>query len=835
MSRFWTRRDNQGTSQYVPLPLDFIAGKIQQEQQGLDVSRDAVTNAILKSGYINAQTGDYRNLDQTQLYLQKQKEVQQKKEALIDELNKDPYAWKDVYNKTNRMKQEYYTDPDIIRMEDASKHYDALLKERNKLGKDYRNYRDPYTEMKGVTTNEKGVITNANSFEFTGLKGYSDRHIEGSKIMEGFKASGEKTGYSFVNPITGMIEHHTGGSEQISPQQIAQFVGIKPYIDVDEKTGKSIMKFNVDGTMNETVNNFLTSNGGQDFIDEMAFNYKKAGKELTNDDIIKKAKLFLYEIGSKQIFNKSENDFTMKNDAVHAGKEIEKFKRSLNAEVPIYAPVDNTLKTPEDYNKKKVDLQKSKTGLVSIENTLNTNYNDIGTEMGVQNDKDIIPNGVNIYLGKDKISTTKKLVQQANQAINPDSNTIDLEKLAKINSNHPILKYKNDKDKITNITQGILLVNGQQQEYNNVRNKVVEVENHINAIDNEINKQYNLENEYNKLEDKDKKLFKTKDDFINYIKTNDIKYADLSNQEQRIGNYTTSEDYLRQFDKIKNKYSEVKNEILKFNPSLGIEGMTYEPGKNSTQDKYLDQINRLFKGNKDAVGKLKVLNSSENINDKIANGEIKDLDASNIKLVPHTDNNTGKTSFIMYYNNLKPDKDGNLIPTKESKSIKIEADESTVKAWRDGILQGETENNVKHQNGSMSSTRHNQVKNQLGIGFAETMFKDPEVINEGTLTNLKIGDAVTQQADNIYIPNTEFTVIGGKGTGKDRLYTIKITNTSTGEVLEKQAKISAIKQIIGRVGIRASEHLNSSNLEVNQGLTLQNKIKEEFNKTDKNE
>ena len=824
MSRFWTRRDNQGTSQYVPLPLDFIAGKIQQEQQGFDVGKEAATNAILKSAYINEPTGEYAHWNQTPLYLQKQKEVQQKKNELIEQLNNDPFAWKDVYNKTNKLKQDYYNDPDVIAMDESAKEFAKLKERRNKLGVKWREFNDPYLNQKygkGLITDDKGNIIKANTFGFNNIDEYVDYLPVSEQIMKKITPSGSKTGWT--QDKNGYIYHYTQGHEGISGQDISNYIGI-PIVQDDK--GKYKLNF-YDGTVTEPVKAFLDTDAGKQFVKQKQYEIQRYEKrDATDSDIIGAVKEELYREGRKQIFSKDEYNETKKNDALHTGIALANYNHALTVKQPLYLPGNNDIVTPETHANTKEILTKNKQVIADQSKNLDNQYSIIGDKMGIQDQPNTIGGAfVNAVTGKDKISIAKQRIQQVNNAINPDTKKVDRSKLP---TDHPLLRMSDDD--ANKIVQDILITNGLQQQYNDNNNAIIETENNLKVINKNAIKYggFDIKEEFNKLGKEEKEIVKTPERLENILLNSDDPNF-LNNPLSRLASTGFTNLYLR--------YHKAKNDYLSTNPSIGEEQIDYMPGEGSSQYVLMNQVNNAYKNNFNAIKKLRIQNSDKTIEDMIASGELpKNLDTKDIHLIPGTGTIAGKPGYTLVYNGLV-EKDGKLQRNGKLEQIKVFADPRYYTNIRTGIAQALNENEKALTSGTISKDQYEKNRAMYFTQFGETTFINPEVINEGKLRMSKEGEHLVQESD--INPNVKFEVIPGKIDPEQpnkRIYELRIINKNDPkDVMSYNVNSTGVKQIIGQYGALSSDYsLNSPYLSHNTGIDMQNKqrkIDDELKKT----
>ena len=135
--RYFKPGSNEGKSLYIPLPLEFMAKKAEQEQASID----AVKNT---AGELYGQINFNAIPEQQKFKDAKINEYLTKVDSLATELSQTPENWSTIGTKLNSLAQEFNTDKDILIMENIYTAAATRLKDVRANGAEHNIWVDDY-------------------------------------------------------------------------------------------------------------------------------------------------------------------------------------------------------------------------------------------------------------------------------------------------------------------------------------------------------------------------------------------------------------------------------------------------------------------------------------------------------------------------------------------------------------------------------------------------------------------------------------------------------------------------------------------------------------------
>jgi hypothetical protein len=289
-------------SQYVPLPLQDIAGLAKQHQDAYQKNLDDTYHLQDLMASVNA-------IDPHQKY---KKQLDSKYSSRISDLTDKITSGKasyEVANEINKLKREFVNDPTRVELESSWTNYNAYQKDKIAKGDKYGEWYDNYVPFKG--SNPDGSMA---GYRYTGMKEVQNHAEEARKQMAGVNEDGYDLGNAVLGE-DGIIRDSKSGAEHITSKKIANLA-----------KGK--------------VGSFLATKEGQDFV-AMAKYYNPEA------DAQQLAYQYLYNAGANQIFSKSKSDnnvqVTSMWDNLHKDK---KEREALEAQYRLGSTEGNIDMTP---------------------------------------------------------------------------------------------------------------------------------------------------------------------------------------------------------------------------------------------------------------------------------------------------------------------------------------------------------------------------------------------------------------------------------------------------------------------------------------------------------
>ena len=210
--RYFKPGSNEGKSLYIPLPLEFMAKKAEQEQASID----AVKNT---AGELYGQINFNAITEQQKFKDAKINEYLTKIDSLATELNQAPENWSTIATKLNSLAQEFSTDKDILSMENTYTAAATRLKDVRANGEQHNIWVDDFP----LFLEQQKASDKLLSYDYKGSKKVLDWLTPTKTLMDDVSSTKTMKGKVYVDPEKSeYITKITKGGEYTTAAMVAQ-------------------------------------------------------------------------------------------------------------------------------------------------------------------------------------------------------------------------------------------------------------------------------------------------------------------------------------------------------------------------------------------------------------------------------------------------------------------------------------------------------------------------------------------------------------------------------------------------------------------------------------
>lgn len=423
--RYFKPGSNEGKSLYIPLPLEFMAKKAEQEQASID----AVKNT---AGELYGQINFNAIPEQERFKTAKINEYTTAIDNLATEVNQNPENWSTIGTKVNALAQKFNTDEDILSMENTYTGAATRLKDVRENGAEHNIWVDDYP----LFLQQQKASDKLLSYDYKGSKKVLDWDEPAQKFMADIKPDKVVDGKTYVDPtVSDYITKKTTGNEYVTYAMIAQTAldSVKPLrqqLAFNDYLNKQAYEA-TDGKLidgKDIYYEYLANLANKD--NKMLTTIKTAlgkGKDeiLTKDDMMDyEAYSYLYAIGKKQerLSTSTDIDKSFINEwvAKREGRDV-KETTSTEALDPIKTKGTDAAKNLEEAATQSASSQSMMAtaldGLVAVLSFINDPYNTLATDGFLENtQKNVKQAAANIYYGGDIPAEDQKAIDNTGKA-----------------------------------------------------------------------------------------------------------------------------------------------------------------------------------------------------------------------------------------------------------------------------------------------------------------------------------------------------------------------------------------------------------------------------------
>ena len=210
--RYFKPGSNEGKSLYIPLPLEFMAKKAEQEQASID----AVKNT---AGELYGQIDFNAIPEQERFKTAKINEYITAIDNLATEVNQNPENWSTIGTKVNALAQKFNTDEDILSMENTYTGAATRLKDVRANGAEHNIWVDDYP----LFLQQQKASDKLLSYDYKGSKKVLDWLTPTKTLMDDVTSTKITNGKIYFDPGKDeYITKKTTGGEYTTSAMVAQ-------------------------------------------------------------------------------------------------------------------------------------------------------------------------------------------------------------------------------------------------------------------------------------------------------------------------------------------------------------------------------------------------------------------------------------------------------------------------------------------------------------------------------------------------------------------------------------------------------------------------------------
>ena len=210
--RYFKPGSNEGKSLYIPLPLEFMAKKAEQEQASID----AVKNT---AGELYGQINFNAIKEQQKFKDAKINEYTTAIDNLATEVNQNPENWSTIGTKVNALAQKFNTDKDILSMKNTYTAAETWLEDKRKNGAEHNIWVDDFPSFLERQKASDKLL----SYDYKGSKKVQDWLTPTKTLMDDVYSTKITNGKVYFDPGKDeYITKITTGGEYTTAAMVAQ-------------------------------------------------------------------------------------------------------------------------------------------------------------------------------------------------------------------------------------------------------------------------------------------------------------------------------------------------------------------------------------------------------------------------------------------------------------------------------------------------------------------------------------------------------------------------------------------------------------------------------------